>query len=367
MAAWQDCPRLRWNRYHAEGGGLSTPGTKLPLAEGIWIHECLEGLLKGRSLEAVIADGREELQRALLAHPDAAALPHFLPEQTWMLEVLLRAWAQERLGVLLEEFELVASEQELLWPMGETPEGLPVIDMVRVDALMRKRSTGGLYYLEFKSTARGGDEWAKSWQRNSQLLANVLAIEEAWGERCEGVLIEGLVKGRRAVETTRSSRLCGQVVQQGPLAYGWKDKSGIIWPAYASGRTKVPLWEEDLLPHAWVEVLTREGVVSELFAPLPPIRPLHEHLSRWRETAVVQESRVARLVEAVTTGALPVHLAFPCHENHCFRYWGHPCEFEPLCFNAQVARDPLGSGLYQRRLPHHAAEAQEGSAACSRV
>lgn len=48
---------------------------------------------------------------------------------------------------------------------------------------------------------------------------------------------------------------------------------------------------------------------------------------------------------------------FPQHDNHCLRY-GSPCSFSEVCFNDMVGDDPLGSGLYQIRTPHHSTETE---------
>jgi hypothetical protein len=128
----------------------------------------------------------------------------------------------------------VAIEKEMKWEMGGG-----VIDQIRCDLLARRRSDGGLFYFEWKTTTTGGDEWAKQWEHNTQLLLNTLAIEEVLGERCEGVIIEGLVKGRRKIDDSISSPFFGRKIQQSPLCYGWKNPTT---GAYRSKYTSASGW-----------------------------------------------------------------------------------------------------------------------------
>jgi hypothetical protein len=47
---------------------------------------------------------------------------------------------------------------------------------------------------------------------------------------------------------------------------------------------------------------------------------------------------------------------FPHIRKHCEFHFGQACEYKTLCWQPEVKQDPLGSGLYQVRMPHHAAE-----------
>lgn len=361
MAAMFDCPRLRWNRYHAEGTGLTAKSEKLALVAGNWLHQGIESLFGGEGIDRAIEVAHDRWWELVESCQDT---PHFVPEQRALLEGLLRCWAIERLPKIREEFDLVLAEQELIWPMA--PD---IHDMLRVDALLRRRSGGGLYYLEVKSTSTGGDRWAASWQRHSQLLANVQAIEETLGERCEGVMIEGIVKGRRAKDRDSRSPMFEEKVQQSPLCYMWiNEATGEESAEYQRAKDwrKVPTWEH--LPIAeWVSKLSPE-VRAKQFSPVPPITPQRAQLVRFRRQAVAQERLVAQAIEWLGSEEARdperrefiMDTCFPLNDNHCRRFLDYPCEFEALCFTPEIEADPLGSGLYERRVPHHPAELEEG-------
>ena len=57
------------------------------------------------------------------------------------------------------------------------------------------------------------------------------------------------------------------------------------------------------------------------------------------------------------SGYAPLSL-FPQHFMHCdeFSKYRRPCAFRECCWAPTVGRDPIGSGLFTKRIPHHAAE-----------
>jgi hypothetical protein len=382
IVSYKNCPRLGYLTYdRAAPPEPCTPGAKglepatisLPLANGIAVHEAFEWILKGEDPESVIrkvlATYDAMLTERGVSGEDLVNPEHLLAEQRWLIEGLIRAWCRVRLPALRAEYDFVAIEKELLWDVGSVKDGngghQPLIDTVRCDVLARRKADGGLFYIEWKTTTSGGDDWAKQWEHNTQLLANTLAIEEVLHERCEGVLIEGVLKDRRAVDKSRTSQFYGQRIQQSYLCYGYKhDVTGEFRTTYtqAKGWQKVAAFQEPEMTCArWVNEIMGADDVQGLFAPLPPIRPNPEQLRRWRIQTLAEESeRQAKLAfvngpfasNADQQDALDV--CFPQNDDHCFRYWGHPCGFEPLCFRAQVAEDPIGSGLYRARVSHHA-------------
>lgn len=47
---------------------------------------------------------------------------------------------------------------------------------------------------------------------------------------------------------------------------------------------------------------------------------------------------------------------FPHYRKHCEFHFGGPCEYKELCWKKEVGEDPVGSGLYEIRQPHHSTE-----------
>lgn len=223
-----------------------------------------------------------------------------------------------------------------------------------------------LFYLEFKTTTKGDENWIRSWEHNSQLLINTSALEDLLGERIGGVLIEGLLKGSRRKCTLKTSRFHDEVIQDSPLCYAFRTRteSGQWLYSSAWSRGAEHFRVADVFPDArtWLAHLTPDDLRG-LFVPVPPIHPSPEHLARHRRQMVFQEETVAFALDALKGASNPetqrvvLDCYFPQNDDHCFRYYGSPCDMEPICFNRAIAADPVGSGLYQTRVPHHDPEA----------
>ena len=375
IQAYQDCKRLRFLNYHWRGRGLERRALGLPLLNGQQLHQGLAALLCGESIDATITTigttYRNIVHTRGIHLEDPTAVDFLVAEQLALLEGLLRAWAAVRFPALCAEYDVVAIEKEQPWTI--TP-GL--IDMVRCDALVRRKSDGVLFILEFKSVATASEGWIESWQHNSQLLANTRAVETLYQEPVGGILIEGIVKGRRAMDKGAMSPFKGLITQQSPLCYGYRQRekvtnSYIYDTSWSAKAEKFAVWEQMPITQ-WLAFHLTEADKAALFVQIPPLRPTNRDLQRWERQTIAQE----RMVEADVAEVLAVQQFqdddidrdaldnvldehFPQNHNHCFRYFGHPCAFEKLCFNPQVAEDPLGSGLYQVRIPHHPTEVQD--------
>lgn len=372
IVAFQDCPRKRYWSYHHGGKGIRRKENALPLVTGIAVHQALEGFLIGLPVDEAIAGALSSYSQSVeekgLQH-GIKPEPWFLKEQLWMLECVMRAWHHHRLPKILEEYEVVSVEQEV------TNNLLPWMpQMVRLDALVRHRQTQALEILEFKTCSYPSFDWGQQWERNVQILANTLAVEATRGDRCEGVKIEGIVKGMRKTETAASSPFNGKRIQASPYCYAYRSQDDFGNPAYSkeykAGKAwrKVALYDEPgLTPEQWVATFT-SSELDDLFVPLPAIRPVPSQMARWERQTVEQEKRLAaalaRFNELNDAGlrdeaemVLDAH--FPLHDSACKKY-GSSCEFEDACFDETIGSDPVGSGLYEERTPHHATEIEEG-------
>ena len=360
FVSYMNCPRYGLLAYDffEDGVGLESVPASLPLVNGLLIHDVIARILMGM-------DPEEALERELVGYRESVAgrgvrlededTAFLLKEQETLLRGTVYAWLEVRYPVIMKEYEIVTVEKEMAWEMGGG-----VVDQIRLDLLARRREDGGLFYIEWKTTTTGGEEWAKQWEHNTQLLLNTLAIEEILGERCEGVVIEGLVKGRRKIETSLSSPFFNRRIQQSPLCYGWRNPTTSAYRSKyisSSGWYKVATWEE-MGVKKWVEEVMEVEEKRMVFAPVPPIRPNRKQLTRARKQVIAVEQERAEKLRLVRAGG-DIDQAFPMNDDHCFRYWGHPCEFEPLCFKEEVAVDPIGSGLYRRKESHHAVKEGE--------
>lgn len=360
IVTYQDCPRRRWWNYHFEGKGIERRQTALPLVTGIAVHQALEGLLKGGDPEAVIKEAVGSYRLAVAAR----GLQHgikpeewFRKEQCWMLECVMRAWHRHRLPKILDEYEILDIEKEFV-----NPTLHPLIDHnIRLDATMRNKETGGIEILEFKTASFASGDWQAQWERNVQILANTQGLEVIYGERCEGVKIEGLVIGQRKVDDGKNSLFQGKKIRYTPYCYAWRseDQFGntVYDREYRAGKAwkKVAIYDEpDMTPEKWVADFT-DKELDQLFVPVPSIRPVPREMQRWKRQTVAQELKIwegVQAFEGTVNPELVLDTYFPQHIGSCKKY-GSACPFEDACFDEGIGEDPIGSGLYQERNPHH--------------
>lgn len=360
IQAYRNCPRLRFLNYHWEGTGLERVRLGLPLINGSFVHSVLAQVLAGTTLDSALSTARAAYttdieSRGVYAEVDTDFL---ISEQLAMLEGISRAWIRVCLPTLRADYDVIAIEQEQQWPVGAD-----LVDMVRCDGILRRKADGLLFILEFKTVADISGDWVKSWQHNSQVLANTLAVEHAYQESVEGVLLIGLSKGRRLLDRGTTSPFYGRKTQNSPFCYGYRatvKSTGepIYETSWSRNAQKVAIWEEMPIEE-WLTHFTDEDLAA-LFVTVP-LAPVRREQERWQRQTVAQETAIA---EALTfyksvpdaEKALALDSLFPMNDDHCYRYFGSPCSFEDLCFNAQVESDPLGSGIYQKRTPHHTTE-----------
>jgi hypothetical protein len=380
MAAYGDCQRLRYLVYHYGGKGLQRKVAALPLVNGDYIHKALASLITGHDLDSLIDALSREYKADLLGRTihGQVDLDFLIGEQLSLLEGLTRAWSRVRLPALLAEFDVVDVEKEIAWDMAP---GIRV--MLRMDAVLRRKRDRLLFVKDYKTVGAVYDDWGKKFEHDSQLLCYTQAAEAIYGEPIGGLLMEALVKGRRSKERSTTSPFNGLTIQQSPFCYAYKSRakdSGlpIFERSWSRGAEKIPVHEMPGGISNWLDAEFSDLDLNELFVPLPAIKPSRRDQERWRDQMICQEDRIsgdvleaehARLDweeqqtdEAWHAFQFTLNKLFPQNHNHCHRYsFNHPCPMEQLCFTEEIEADPLNSGLYEARIPHHATEEEDAA------
>lgn len=360
------CRRYRYLKYHYNGTGLQKVSQSIEAVSGQVVHDCLAHIAKfpgdiDNTIVYHVAKMEGYLREKFPLHPN---LEHEILEQRYVAEGLIRAWLRVRKPLIDEEFELISVEKETNWKLSAEVE-MPL----RLDRLERRRSDGTIYIRDFKTTSKAGMDWVRKWERDHQILSYVAATEEITGEYVGGLCIEGLVRGQKKRENTKSPMFPGMRIQQTPLCYVYVNQlSGEISPEYQRGNAwqRKPLWTLGISPKEWIEKRLTAEQVSELFiAPVPAIAPNRNALERWRR----QSDALERELEAAASGVALAHslgkvhwltqldMAFPMNQDACYKYGeDYGCEFENICYNGEVEDDPIGSGMYEPRIDHHGDE-----------
>jgi hypothetical protein len=343
-ADWK-CPRKRYWLTEYKGHGIVPARAAPALNLGIVVHEGLE----------VLTDQDGGIQAACEYIEQLEAWPLLTTEQQQLCRSLLWGFGKVVWPDWLQHFDKVAVEQEL------EMEHQGVVYMMRPDLLLREKTTGDLWYPDFKTYAAA---WGnRKWMHALQQQLTVLACEKATGERMAGAWVQGLYKG-----SMRNGKLYH------PLMYGYrKHGSPGLYPTQYSikrkpGFERFPTTEFQgtaAIPttgiEGWIEWLnvTDSSVVAGCFPRTQPIFVNHEMMQDFLRQRGEREKIIASFAERVREGVCTeqegLDSIFPQNFSECEAQWG-ACPYLECCWNKQVRKDPVRSGMYTSRVPHHKME-----------
>ena len=273
----------------------------------------------------------------------------------------------------------------------------------RADGLLEELSSGDLYVLSYKTAASWDDRTEASANHDMQGLSEAAAINHRLaaltdgplaGRKVFGVKMEHLLKGDRRKDSSGMRKQCSPLIRgyrkldQGVTediwTYAWSDTWTCSEPHpmrkskwYPTGmcegngkRHKLPdayepfnAWEQPGGVKAWIDMLAAGQVQPEagdclsaqLVLPVPYFRD-DQQIADWLEQTKEQETKVTLAMQEAQTppdrGWL--NRNFPQHSRACD--YPSKCPFQDLCWGA--AKDPIGSGIYVQRRPHHEPEAR---------
>lgn len=331
--------------------------------------------------------------------------------QLWALRLQFLPW-------LHQQYRVVAVEQERLHFLS-CQCGAPPLDdaehvrrgctgralMLRTDLLAQRRSGGTLAYFECKTTGWESEAWAEQWETDPQLALGTLDAEARFGAEVTELYIIGLQKGRRAKDKYEAD---GRKRQLSPLCYGycrpgnpplaeddwvpgweWLDSNGMTRRASKAHRRRGvwelkdsdwPVWRRHhegnpaLTPEEfWVRWLPASTLDKICFL-LGPLNRQDAQLQSLRRSMDGEEARwqdtLWALYELQQQGSrwddegfqAALDRLVPC--SWSCRPFGRDaqCSFVPICHRQEGWRDPIGSGKYQPRLPHHTPETEQAIA-----
>lgn len=392
---FEHCPRKRWWSAEYKGRGIEQRAMRVPLLTGGLIHEPLAHILEvarthgpirgAESMPGAVIMARDIYmatvkQRGIMLDAfdgDDNAIGNVITDVNWqveeqlaLLEALVKGWCLLRLPALLTEFDILEVEQEYTTPL----DGVFGF-MARPDAVLKRKGSGELFVLNFKSVGDPNKTWMEQWRYESQTLSEVIGVEAKYEKKATGVLIEGLVKGRRNVQWPKDS---GNWYSGSPLIWHWvKDEGPPFPPSFAASyefkdemgmtRRLGKGWERQLVHKGmgidkWLMWLRQERpeVLQAQFISLPPILRSDFEVASWKRSAIAREERIvdgaAACRKSVDEAELEVNLDlhFPRHSAHgnCLR--PSRCPFLELCFGTA---DPNEPSLFLPRVPNHPQEA----------
>jgi hypothetical protein len=341
------CERRRyWSAEHAKRG-IVPLSDAVELAYGIAIHDALASLALGLLPPEQIAD--------ILLH-NLQQLPTAEPRKSELINLGLgHFWGFVRVvwPLLLRDYSILRIEKELTLPIGKDGDGTRIEMMLKPDLALERKADGTVWYPDFKSTGFKTKNWLDGWQYAQQLHAGCLALELDLGRPVEGAFVIGLYKGQEREGQLRSA------LTYAYLRKGLVDNGKIVqepkWShEYVRGWEMVPTSEYPGGVKAWVDSLPEE-VLLEQFPLTGPV-PLHREMAG--EFLAQQELREQEIL-SFHRGERTLAQTFRQNFKACRPLFGEACPYREVCFSKSIAEDPIGSGHYQWRQPHHQLEVAE--------
>ena len=333
IEADEKCGQKRWWFLHEEGRGIVPAKEPLALRDGIAIHEALASILTNSALSLP----------EMPVDADQGDLESWARQVGWMVafhEWVWPEWFAPFYDIVDIEKELVIERSDL-W-VAYTP-----------DVVMRQKAAPNkLVVLDFKSVGIQGKEWHESWPYAIQMHLNQRGVAEEYNEPVSHALVVGLSKGQ-----PRDGKL--------RHPYVWAYSDGDSWSSEWKRNWNLrPVWEygsggaEGV--KEWVLLLGREVGLEQFPVSLPIVedQALVEELlvQRAQRESEVQLYLHHRLIMSDEDRKRSHAYIFPKRYSHCKPSFGSACPYLHACWNGDVGADPLGSGIYVRRIPHHDVE-----------
>jgi hypothetical protein len=414
------CMRKRFLQFSALNGyGFVRNSNSLPLATGIYVHEALAGVLRWAKMTQTLNQtiDVESAQFAATVRPliskqidaykslvtakgflnieGAEEIKHIMEEQASLIEGLTWGWCRAMLPDLLANFTIVDVEEEELFPVGED-----IVQMSRPDFILRRKVDGKLALADFKTSSYVNESYAAEYRNSIQMAVGTLGAEHRLKEPIEFYYIFVLVKGQRKNEYEQSTGdYSGPRRQNSPFCYGycrpanpplepdenWQPKwkyLGADGKKHTLGRNyeKTPIWKgsfsykpKDMTnAEFWARSIPMD-VLEEHFVQIGPYERQDLLIPEYLKEMVHEERRYIqnlwKLFEFETeTGSGWETLAYQDKLCELFpRSWNcysfsSPCPYIPVCFKHPGWTDPLGTGKFVLRTPHHGPETEQALA-----
>lgn len=328
----------------------------------------------------------------------------------WALRIKLLPWLHSQYRLLSCELERPhflsctcgAGPLDLAQHVARECQGKVL--MIRNDILAQRRGATTLAYFEAKTTGWESSAWADQWESDPQLGLGTLDVARVYGAEVTELYIIGLNKGPRRKDKDdpdgrrkQLSSLCYGYRRPGnpPLvsddwlpSYEWVDEAGQVkrasrahrragiweieqgdWPTWLAYHGQDPLLSPE---EFWVRNLPASVLDKVCFVLGPMNRQDHQIASvrtameaeegRWQ--AILWDLYERQQTQGWATPEFQHRLDQLVPQSWNCRPFGrdHQCEMFEICHKGEGWQDPIGTGRYQPRLPHHQTEVDQAVA-----
>jgi hypothetical protein len=412
-----ECPRRAFWNYYFLGIGIVKSrelNPYWPFITGSFIHEGVEMVLKGfNGKDAATIAARSFAEKwepvindSEIAPERQAILQMELAQEIDLVKGLVYGWSLVGYPRLIRDYELVEGgieqEEEISWLLsdptcthnGGCEKQVEMRLLTRTDILAKSKASGLGILFNLKSVGDPSDRWRNSFTRDMQTLTEAIAVESRLGMKVDGVIIEGLVKGKNS-EYPKGS---GFYQSNSMLIYAWvKDSTDVSLPGEQGGVEYATSWDytcsaphvmgnnqrcpggrnhtlgkgfrkrpvRDCFPsgvYGWIDYLMRNdpATLESYFLQLPPITRSDYEVERWKRQVLPAEKR--RQDDAAAIDAVFIagnkQAAYELLDNKFNMNTGYQClscSYEPICW---MAADPMDESNWKPRTPNHLLEAE---------
>jgi hypothetical protein len=410
----QDCAR-KYYWYNAFMGIGIVKSRDLapywPFITGNFIHEGVEMVLKGfngKDAATIAARSMNEKYEPIINDPEIqperqAILQMELAQEVDLVKALVYGWSLVGYPRLMANYDLVEGgieqEEEISWLLANgnphtTNNQVEMRLMTRTDILAKSKASGQAMLFNLKSVGDPSERWRLSFNRDMQTLTEAIAVEARLGLKVDGIIIEGLVKGKNS-EYPKGS---GFWQSSSMLIYAWvKDGTAASLPGESGGIEYATSWDYTCsAPHimgnnqrcpgnrnhtlgkgfrkrpvrdcfsggvfGWVDYLMRTdpATIEGYFLQLPPITRDDFQVERWKRQHLHTEKArqdAGAIVDAafIRGDKEAAYLLLDHYFTQNAGYQCHSCAYEELCW---MAGDPLDEQKWKARTPNHLLEAE---------
>jgi hypothetical protein len=344
------CPRARfWNTVYG-GRGLESTEPREALLFGTEMHRGLQEIWTTGNLKV-----HEYFQEG------------FPVDLSWVGRGLLYAYySTVYRRYQAEGWKLLYAEKECRATLGFSPGGRELVLLAQPDLLIQHEDTGMVRYVEAKTTKTVDSDFLESWRYAPQLAAGFEAVWQTLGIQVDDFAMQLFYKGTYYKDEGRWASVFTSAWRR-PLKepkmpetddisnYEWSAKRPSSWKGWE--RVDLSTLECGSFSEAiWHETLLKMGSLEEQVPETPPLIFHKGMVEAWLEQKRQREGAIADNSEDLSSEDLI--WTYPQKFLKCKPYKGFPCNFLSLCWNPTETKQPLLSGRYKPREPHHKTEAE---------
>jgi hypothetical protein len=260
-------------------------------------------------------------------------------QQAALLRGLLYGSHLHILPRLRIDYDILGVEQEVFYSYKDE-----LLIQVKPDITLKRKSDGTYWTPDWKTTSWKDIEWLLQWPFAIQMQLQPAAVRQTLGLDVQGSIVFGAYKGYRDDESGREEL-------RSPFVWYYSNGDQFS-PKWLRGWTRHPVTDYPGGIYAWVQQMKDQfpTILAEQYPISQPIPLRQDMLDQFCEERLYRERAIALWsASQATSHPIPRAATFEHRTSRCKR-----CPYKEACWSPTIGRNPLESGLYVERTPHHA-------------